>query len=112
MYFQNYKAITQAVEIPVLANMTEFGKTPLFTTEELASVGVAMVLYPLSAFRAMAKAGLTVYREIREAGTQAGVLQMMQTRQELYEILDYHRYEQALEISKNIKPYPKEPGTQ
>jgi methylisocitrate lyase len=83
--------------VPVLANLTEFGKTPMFTTAELAEVGVRLVLYPLSAFRAMSRAAENVYREIREAGTQSGVIETMQTRDELYEVLGYHDYEEKLD---------------
>ena len=82
------------MSVPVLANITEFGATPMFTTEELASVGIAMVLYPLSAFRAMNKAALAVYQELKDKGTQEGVLGTMQTRMELYDMLGYHTYEQ------------------
>jgi methylisocitrate lyase len=81
----------------VLANLTEFGKTPLFTTAELADVGIAMALYPLSAFRAMANAALDVYASIRNDGTQAGVVDRMQTRAELYEVLGYQAYEDKLD---------------
>ena len=86
---QHYRRFVEAVKIPVLANITEFGKTPLLTVEDLASAGVALALYPLSAFRAMNAAALHVYRAIRERGTQRGVLGMMQTRSELYELLGY-----------------------
>lgn len=92
-----YKKFVQAVKVPVLANITEFGKTPLFTRDELASVGVSMVLYPLSAFRAMNKAALNVYQHIRQDGTQQAVLDTMQTRMELYDSIDYHKYEQKLD---------------
>jgi methylisocitrate lyase len=88
-----YQQFTQAVAVPVLANITEFGKTPLFTVDELRNVGVRMVLYPLSAFRAMNAAALKVYQEIRQEGTQKGVIDIMQTRDELYEYLDYLTYE-------------------
>jgi len=84
-----YKKFTKAVKIPVLANITEFGKTPLFTTKELKSAGVSLVLYPLSAFRAMNAGALKVFRELRERGTQKKVLPLMQTRAELYEFLGY-----------------------
>ena len=83
--------------MPVLANLTEFGKTPMFTTKELADVGVQMVLYPLSAFRAMSKAAENVYRALREEGTQSGVIETMQTRMELYDVLGYHEYEEKLD---------------
>jgi methylisocitrate lyase len=90
----DYCRFVKAVRIPVLANITEFGKTPLFTLEELRSAGVGVALYPLSAFRAMSAAALDVYRTIRVRGTQKGVLPQMQTRAELYEFLDYPSYEQ------------------
>jgi methylisocitrate lyase len=83
--------------VPVLANITEFGRTPLFTVAELAGAGVGLVLYPLSAFRAMSLAAAAVYGEIRRAGTQQGVLETMQTRAELYEVLRYLEYEQKLD---------------
>lgn len=92
-----YREFTAAVKVPVLANITEFGKTPLFTTGELGEAGVAMALYPLSAFRAMSRAAELVYGAIRRRGTQKDVLDLMQTRDELYECLDYHRYEQTLD---------------
>jgi len=88
-----YARITEAVSVPVLANLTEFGQTPLYGTEELRGAGVRMALYPLSAFRAMNQAALGVYRAIREAGSQRGVVDAMQTRDELYDFLDYHAYE-------------------
>ena len=91
------RAFTGALDVPVLANITEFGLTPLFTLDELRDAGVAMALYPLSAARASARAAETVFREIRETGTQAGVLDRMQTRDELYEVLDYLRYERAVD---------------
>jgi methylisocitrate lyase len=94
---EEYAQFTAAIDVPVLANLTEFGKTPMFTTAELAEVGVRLVLYPLSAFRAMSKAAENVYREIREAGTQSGVIETMQTRDELYEVLGYHDYEEKLD---------------
>ena len=92
-----YKKFAAAVKVPILANITEFGKSPLFTTAELRSADVAMALYPLSAFRAMNKAALRVYEELRKKGTQKGVLGEMQTREELYEIIDYHSYERKLD---------------
>lgn len=92
-----YRQFTSAVPVPVLANITEFGKTPLFTVEELASAGVGLVLYPLSAFRAMSKAALEVYGTLRREGTQKAVLDRMQTRAELYEVLGYHDYEKKLD---------------
>jgi methylisocitrate lyase len=92
-----YKKFAAAVKVPILANITEFGSTPLFTTEELRSADVAMALYPLSAFRAMNKAALRVYDTLRKDGTQKKLLDSMQTREELYAILDYHSYEQKLD---------------
>ena len=92
-----YQQFAEAVEAPVLANITEFGKTPLFTTAELASAGVSMALYPLSAFRAMNAAALKVYQSLRAEGTQRQVIDLMQTRAELYDYLGYHQYEQKLD---------------
>lgn len=92
-----YKKFTDAVKVPVLANITEFGKTPLFTREELASAGVAIQLYPLSAFRAMNKAAEAVYEAIRRDGHQKAVLDAMQTREELYDRIGYHAFEQQLD---------------
>lgn len=92
-----YRQFTSAVKVPVLANLTEFGKTPFFTTQELASVGVRLVLYPLSAFRAMSKAALDVYGAIRRDGTQKSVVPLMQTRTDLYEKLGYLDYEKKLD---------------
>jgi methylisocitrate lyase len=92
-----YRQFTQAVRVPVLANITEFGKTPLFTTRELADAGVRLALYPLSAFRASAQAALNVYRTLRERGSQQDVIGTMQTRAELYEVLGYHEYERKLD---------------
>ena len=92
-----YQQFVEAVQVPVLANITEFGATPLFTTEDLASVGVKLALYPLSAFRAMSKAALNAYEHILKDGTQQQILDTMQTRMELYDFLDYHRYEQKLD---------------
>ena len=92
-----YKKFTKAVKVPVLANITEFGSTPLFTTKELASVGVSLVLYPLSAFRAMNKAALNVYRAIRSDGSQKNVIDLMQTRAELYDFLGYNSFEKKLD---------------
>ena len=94
---EEYKQFTDAVQVPVLANLTEFGKTPLFTTEEMAEVGVAMTLYPLSAFRAMSKAALGVYETLRANGTQEASLDAMQTRAELYDVLGYQDYEDKLD---------------
>ncbi|QIY81701.1 methylisocitrate lyase [Chromobacterium violaceum] len=92
-----YKRFAEAVKVPVLANITEFGATPLYTTEELAENGVSLVLYPLSAFRAMSQAALEVYGAIRRDGTQQAVLDKMQTRMELYDHLGYHEYEKKLD---------------
>ncbi len=92
-----YRKFVDAVKVPVLANITEFGKTPLFTVEELRSAGVSIALYPLSAFRAMNKAALAVYESLRQDGTQKAVLGTMQTRDELYDFLDYHSYERKLD---------------
>ena len=92
-----FRRFVEAVKVPVLANITEFGQTPLFTREELASAGVAIQLYPLSAFRAMNKAAESVYTAIRRDGHQKNVLDQMQTREELYERIGYHDYEQRLD---------------
>ena len=92
-----YKPIVDAVQVPVLANLTEFGQTPLYTISELEEVGIAMALYPLSAFRAMNKAALNVFERRRKDGTQKAVVDTMQTREELYEFLGYHEYEQKLD---------------
>jgi len=92
-----YREFIDATKVPVLANITEFGKTPLFTVDELRSAGVALALYPLSAFRAMNKAALNVYQTLRKEGTQKNVVATMQTRDELYEYLDYHAYEGKLD---------------
>jgi methylisocitrate lyase len=92
-----YRKFAEAAKVPVLANITEFGKTPLFTLEELRSANVAIALYPLSAFRAMNKAAWTVYEAVRRAGTQKDVVGTMQTRDELYDFLGYHDYEKKLD---------------
>jgi methylisocitrate lyase len=92
-----YQQFIESVDVPVLANITEFGATPLFTTEQLGAVGVSLVLYPLSAFRAMNKAALSVYQVLRREGTQANVIDSMQTRMELYDYLNYHGFEQKLD---------------
>jgi len=92
-----YKQITGSLKVPVLANITEFGVTPLFSASELAAVGVQMALYPLSAFRAMNKAAENIYETIRREGTQKSLLNSMQTREELYERIDYYKYENALD---------------
>jgi methylisocitrate lyase len=94
---EQYKAFTDVIKVPVLANITEFGQTPLFNKQELADVGVKMVLYPLSAFRAMNKAALNVYQNILTDGDQKAVIDSMQTRMELYDFLNYHSYEQKLD---------------
>lgn len=96
-----YKQFAAAVKVPVLANITEFGSTPLFTVDELRGADVSMVLYPLSAFRAMNQAALKVYEAVRQDGTQANVVNLMQTRAELYEHLNYHSYEQKLDALFN-----------
>ena len=93
---EDYKKLTAEIKVPVLANITEFGKTPLFTVEELKSAGVKMVLYPLSAFRAMNQAALNVFQTIRNNGTQASVIDQMQIAKKLYEFLDYERYEKLI----------------
>lgn len=92
-----YQQFTSAINVPVLANLTEFGKTPMFTTTELAEVGVSMALYPLSAFRAMSRAAENVYRALRDDGTQSNVIDTMQTRMELYDVLGYQEYEDKLD---------------
>lgn len=94
---QQYKTFTSSLSVPVLANMTEFGKSPLMTLQELSEVGVQLVLYPLSAFRAMSAAAEKVYQTIRADGVQTSVLDSMQSRERLYEVLNYHEYEQALD---------------
>ena len=94
---KQYRRFVDAVGVPVLANITEFGATPLYTSEQLASVGVKMSLYPLSAFRAMSLAALNVYQHILADGSQQNVVDTMQTRMELYDYLDYHQYEQTLD---------------
>ena len=94
---EQYEQFVKAVNVPVLANITEFGATPLFTSEELASVGVKLQLYPLSAFRAMSKAALNVYQHIKDDGHQQNVIDTMQTRMELYDTIGYHEYEQKLD---------------
>jgi methylisocitrate lyase len=92
-----YKAFAAAVGVPILANITEFGATPLYTLDELRTADVAIALYPLSAFRAMNKAALAVYETLRRDGTQKAVVDGMQTRSELYDYLGYHAYEQKLD---------------
>ena len=94
---EQYRQFTKALPVPVLANMTEFGKTPLLERQQLADLGVAIILYPLSAFRAMNAAAENVYRTIRKTGTQTSVVKDMQTRDRLYELLRYHDYEKKLD---------------
>ena len=96
---EEYRRFTAALgdNVPVLANVTEFGKTPLFTANELGVAGVRLVLYPLSAFRAMSKAASAVYQTVRIHGTQKSVIDTMQTRDELYDVLHYHDYEKKLD---------------
>src|SRR5471032_1434763 len=104
-----YATFAKAVNVPILANITEFGATPLFTLDELRSAHVGLALYPLSAFRAMNAAALNVYKHIREDGTQKNVLATMQTRAELYDYLDYHFYEQKLdELFAQVKKDKKD----
>ncbi len=102
---KEYEDFTNEIKVPVLANITEFGATPMFTVDELASVGISMVLYPLSGFRAMNKAALNVFESILNEGTQSSTLDIMQTRMELYDMLDYHSYEDKLDalFSKDKK---------
>jgi methylisocitrate lyase len=92
-----YRKVADALKVPILANITEFGKSPLFTVEELRSANVAMILYPLTAFRAMNKAALRVYENLRKTGTQKASIGEMQTREELYDIINYHAYEKKLD---------------
>lgn len=94
---EEYKTFTAEIKVPVLANITEFGKTPLFTREVLNKAGVALILYPLSAFRAMSQAALNTYKTIIQEGTQQTLITKMQSRNDLYEILGYHRYEEKLD---------------
>ena len=94
---EDYKKFSENLNVPVLANITEFGKTPLFSKEKLKEAGVDMILYPLSAFRAMSKAAERIYSEILEKGTQQDLIDRMQTRDELYELLDYHTFEKKLD---------------
>jgi len=94
---EDYRAFTSAIDVPVLANLTEFGLTPMFTVRELAQAGVKMILYPLSAFRAMSRAALDVYETVLRDGTQKAAIGRMQTREELYEVLGYHEYERKLD---------------
>ena len=94
---EEYRQFTSAMDVPVLANLTEFGKTPLFTKEEMAEAGVRLTLYPLSAFRAMSAAAENVYQTLRKDGTQKAIIDTMQTRSALYDVLGYHEYEQKLD---------------
>jgi methylisocitrate lyase len=94
---EEYTQFTSTIDVPVLANLTEFGKTPLFTTQEMADAGVRLTLYPLSAFRAMSAAAENVYNTLRKDGSQKSVVDTMQTRKELYEVLGYHEYEDKLD---------------
>ena len=94
---EQYQTFVQAVQVPVLANITEFGTTPLFSVDDLQNAGVKMALYPLSAFRAMNKAALNIYQSLYNDGSQAGVVDQMQTRSELYDFLNYHAYEEKLD---------------
>ena len=94
---EDYKQFTATMNVPVLANLTEFGKTPLFTTQEMADAGVRLTLYPLSAFRAMSAAAENVYKTLRNEGTQESAVDTMQTRSELYDVLGYHEYEDKLD---------------
>jgi methylisocitrate lyase len=94
---EEYQKFTEAVSVPVLANLTEFGRTPLFTLDEMRDAGVRLVLYPLTAFRTMSAAALRAYETLRERGTQKDLLDQMQTREELYEVLGYYEYEKKLD---------------
>lgn len=95
---EQYQQFVQTVQVPVLANITEFGQTPLFSVQDLASVGVSLALYPLSAFRAQSAAALAVFETLRREGTQASMFDQMQTRADLYDVLDYYQYEQKLDL--------------
>ena len=94
---KEYSEFAAEVEVPVLANLTEFGKTPMFTGTQLGEVGIRLVLYPLSAFRAMSKAAEEVYQTIREEGTARHIIEKMQTREQLYKVLGYKEYESKLD---------------
>ncbi len=94
---KEYEEFTNKIDVPILANLTEFGATPFFTVDELASVGISMILYPLSGFRAMNKGALEVFKAIINEGTQSSTIDIMQTRMELYDMLDYHTYEEKLD---------------
>ncbi|UPZ36436.1 methylisocitrate lyase [Sphingobacterium sp. PCS056] len=100
---QQYRSFSDATQLPILANITEFGQTPLFTREELSQAGVSIILYPLSAFRAANKAAENVYQHIRQDGTQAAVIPHMQTREELYRSINYYAYENRLDQLFNSK---------
>lgn len=103
---EEFRAFTSTISVPVLANITEFGKTPLFTREELRAAGVRMILYPLSAFRAMSRAAEATYETIRQRGTQVDCIAAMQTREELYEIIGYHQAERALDALFSARKKP------
>jgi methylisocitrate lyase len=110
---ETYRRFAAALPVPVLANLTEFGQTPLFTLEELRGTGVAMALYPLSAFRAMNRAALRVYEALRRDGTQRAVVDTMQTREELYRVIGYHEFERRLDelfAQKSVVPGPGGPA--
>jgi methylisocitrate lyase len=94
---EEYKRFSNAIAVPLLANITEFGKTPLFTVDELRGAGIGLIIYPLSAFRAMSQAALAVYETLRREGTQQAVVNKMQTREQLYDVLRYHDYERKLD---------------
>ena len=98
-----YKKIAAASSVPILANITEFGKTPLFSKKELHDVGVSMILYPLTAFRAMSKAAEKIYKELSSKESQEHMLEQMQTRDELYDYLSYHKYEKEMDNILNKK---------
>ena len=103
---EEYKKLTQTLKVPVLANSTEFGKTPIFTKDEFKSAGISLILYPLSAFRAMSAAALMTYETIIQKGTQKSILGDMQSRQDLYSILDYNRYEEKIdELMEKVNDY-------
>jgi methylisocitrate lyase len=109
---EDFRAFTTRLDVPVLANITEFGKTPLFQRDELGTAGVRMILYPLSAFRAMSQAALSVYETLRARGTQRDSVDRMQTREELYEIIGYHEAERALDalFAERKKPRSRDGG--
>lgn len=93
----HYRQFTRSVSAPILANMTEFGKSPLLSVDELRDLGIQLILYPLTAFRAMNAAAELTYGTLREKGIQSSVVQRMQTREDLYDLLDYHRFEQEID---------------